>query len=289
MKPNFIGLGAQKCASSWLYKVMCDHPQIFVSTPKELDFFSSFYDRGLMWYENFFVGSENCTARGEVSPSYLPDLDAPVRAEAYDPGFRIIVCLRDPIARLISNHSHDLRLEHFKGSDLSIESGLENNPMYIEQSLYAKHIKTWLKCFPMEQMLFLFQEEIKNDPAAEAKRVYDFLGVDAGHRSEFISQQANASYIPVSREAEVRNRKIGEFMDRLGLKFITNRIRSSDWYVQLKNKNRKNVADVVPPMLAETRSHLEQIFADDMRELAKILGRKDLPWKTWQAVNDTAG
>lgn len=284
MKPNFIGLGAQKCASSWLYQVMFDHPQVFVSTPKELDFFSAFYDRGLMWYENYFTEAGGCSARGEVSPSYLPDFDAPARAKAYDPNFKIIICLRDPVARLVSNHSHDLRLAFFAGDDLSVEAGLKNNPMYVEQSFYAKHIKHWLKFFPQEQMLFLLQEEIKQAPDAEARRVYEFLQVDVDHQSEFTDQQANASYIPTSREKEAQYRQIGQVMDKMGLKYVADRVRSSDWYQTVKNKNRTSVSDVVPPLKEDTRVELAKLFASDMEALATLLGRDSLPWKSWQAV-----
>ena len=85
MKPTFIGLGGQKCASSWLYTVFNDHPDAFVSTPKELNYFSAVYDRGHQWYESHFTGGAGRAAVGEISPSYLPDRDAPSRARAVQP------------------------------------------------------------------------------------------------------------------------------------------------------------------------------------------------------------
>lgn len=39
MKPGFIGIGAQKCASSWIYDILLDHPEVSMSEKKELDFF----------------------------------------------------------------------------------------------------------------------------------------------------------------------------------------------------------------------------------------------------------
>src|SRR5687767_9096163 len=138
--PTFIGLGGQKCASTWLHVVFRDHADAYVSTPKELDFFSSFYDRGFQWYEAHFAAAEGRRAIGEISPSYLPDHDAPARAHAYNANLRIIVALRDPVERAYSNHLHDIRLGHYSGRDLSFETGLANNPMYLEQSRYALHL-----------------------------------------------------------------------------------------------------------------------------------------------------
>lgn len=34
MKPTFIGIGAQKCASTWIYSVMKDHTEVVVSKKK---------------------------------------------------------------------------------------------------------------------------------------------------------------------------------------------------------------------------------------------------------------
>ena len=175
MKPTFIGLGGQKCASSWLYTVFNDHPDAFVSTPKELNYFSAVYDRGHQWYESHFTAGAGRAAVGEISPSYLPDRDAPARAHAYNPDFRILVALRDPVERAYSNHLHNIRLGYYQGADLSFEAGLANNPMYVEQSRYAKHLRAWLEHFPPEQMLIVLQEEIAADPQAQARRVYEFL------------------------------------------------------------------------------------------------------------------
>ena len=53
--PTMIGIGAQKCASSWVHAALGVHPQIGVSEPKEVDFFSYYYDRGYQWYETHFA------------------------------------------------------------------------------------------------------------------------------------------------------------------------------------------------------------------------------------------
>src|SRR5262249_43557994 len=180
MKPTFIGLGGQKCASTWVHSVLKDHPDAYVSTPKEIDFFSSFYENGFQWYERSFAGAQHQRAIGEISPSYLPDGNAPARAHEYNPRFRIIVSLRDPVERAYSNHLHEVRLGHYADEDLSFEAGLANNPMYLEQSRYAKHLGRWLRHFPRDQLLVILQEEISADPAQQARRLYQFLGLDSG-------------------------------------------------------------------------------------------------------------
>jgi len=47
--PTFLIIGCQKAGTSWLHKAIAQHPEIVVSTPKELHFFNNLgnYSRGL--------------------------------------------------------------------------------------------------------------------------------------------------------------------------------------------------------------------------------------------------
>ena len=282
MKPTFIGLGGQKCASSWLYTVFNDHPDAFVSTPKELNFFSAVYDRGHQWYERHFVAGAGRAAVGEISPSYLPDRDAPSRAHEFNPEFRILVALRDPVERAYSNHLHDIRLGYYQGTDLSFEAGLANNSMYLEQSRYAKHLRAWLEYFPRERMLIVLQEEIALDPVAQARRIYEFLNITGDHKSDFTSRRANESYIPKSRGREQFVRAAGAVTRNLGLGWLDRGLRKTGVISALHRQNRMDIRKVVPAMATETRHRLYDLLATDSLELAVLLGRDALPWRTWQ-------
>src|SRR5262249_23883612 len=133
VKPSFLGLGAQKCASTWLHRIVAEHPQVAMPTVKELDFFSNHYDRGYRWYESQFPAVDGDMRTGEVSPSYFHDIRVPARVRAYAPEMKLIVTLRDPVERALSNHRHEVRAGHIDGADLSFEAALESNPMYVEQ------------------------------------------------------------------------------------------------------------------------------------------------------------
>jgi hypothetical protein len=255
-----------------------------VSDPKELDFFSYNYERGFQWFERHFQENSLALVKGEISPSYLHDLAAPARLSAYRPDARILVTLRDPVERAYSNHLHDIRIENFQGPDLSFEAGLANNPMYIEQSRYAAHLKRWMGFFPSEQILVLLQEEIKADPHGQARLVYRFLGMDEHHVSNSIEKRANESYLPKSRERERLMRKLGDAARTAGLGAGVDLLRRTGVIDRIKQSNQQNIRNVVPPISAETREKLEVSFLDETRELAAILGRERLPWKTWKST-----
>src|SRR5512145_3457050 len=81
-RPTYVGIGAQKCASTWLHRMLEAHPQVCVPAVKEVDFFSYRYDRGYQWYERrLTTGSDGTvrTARGEISPSYFCEPSVPER------------------------------------------------------------------------------------------------------------------------------------------------------------------------------------------------------------------
>lgn len=283
MKPSFIGIGAQKCASTWVHRVLQDHPQVAASELKELNFFSYNYDRGFQWYENHFHGAPHA-AVGEISPSYFYDLAAPQRAYRYNPNFRIIVTLRDPVERAYSNHLHELRIRNYTGDNLSFEAGLANNPMYIEQSRYATHIKRWLSIFDASQMLILLQEEIKTEPSEQARRLYEFLNIDTSHRSEFIHARVNKSQQPRIGALDYLFKKAGTLARGLGLNDFIMRAKKGRLINTVRQANTVALREVTPPMCAETKHYLQGELADEVIALAELLERPYLPWETWEAA-----
>ena len=145
MKVNFIGIGAQKCASTWVHRILYDHPEVAIYLGKEIDFFSNDYVLGYQWYEKQLGDvSSSVKAMGEISPSYFADSDTPNRVFLYNPDMKIVLSLRDPIERAYSNHLHQIRIGYFAGQDLDFDKGMKNNPMYLEQSRYAQHLARWL-------------------------------------------------------------------------------------------------------------------------------------------------
>ncbi|MDP1941039.1 MAG: sulfotransferase domain-containing protein [Nitrosomonas sp.] len=286
MKPTFIGLGAQKCASTWMYRVLQDHPEAAMSEPKELDYFSYYYGRGYYWYEQFFADiATNKKAVGEISPSYLPHPLAPQRAYLYNPGFRIILAVRDPVERAYSNHLHMVKLGYLKGSDCSFEYGLKNNPMYVEQSRYATHLAAWLTVFPRNQVLVLFQEDIRDTPLMQARTMYRFLGLAEEHQPYFVEEKVNESISVKNNRADDFLKQIGQLGRSMGVGRVVEVIKRNDLIRHLRRRhNQIDLRKIIPPLREDTKAYLQDVFADDMRELAQQLGRKELPWPSWRAL-----
>jgi hypothetical protein len=275
-RPTYVGIGAQKCASTWLHAILAEHPEVDVPQTKELDFFSHHYDRGYQWYERRFGRVADAKQRGEISPSYFCEPGVPERVARYLPDARILLMLRDPVERALSNHRHEVRVGHLQG-DLSFETGLANNPMYVEQGLYARHLRNWLRLFDADRILVVFQEEVLANPGSVAATVYRFLEVDDGFVPASLRVARNPSYanrsaplaaVKDSFYAATRHpllRGIWSGAARLGLR---------DAYRRL---NTVPSTAVIPPPREETLQMLRRRFAPEVRELETLL-RRPTPW-----------
>lgn len=277
MKPTFIGIGAQKCASSWLYCILEDHPDVCLSERKELDFFSYYYDNGYQWYERHFPCNKPTKAVGEISPSYFHDFAAPTRAKLYDPDLKVIVSLRDPIERALSHHKHLVRLGYYRGPDFSFEAGLRLNPMYVEQGLYAKHLAHWLSVFPASQVLVVFMDDIRKDANAVVKDVYRFLGIAEDHAPAALHVKANPSYAVRSQSLAAFVKKCRTSAKALGLEALWQALGRTSLRRLYEASNRIDSDALIPPMLPETIKSLHAVFDPETKRLAQMTGRV-LPW-----------
>jgi hypothetical protein len=110
--PDFVGIGAQRCGTTWLYEMLKSHPQIRMSTEKELNFFNVNYHRGIEWYQKFFIGTPSHMICGEYSPRYLANKNTPKRIKQTIPGAKLLVSLRNPVEQVFSRYNYKVKM-HF--------------------------------------------------------------------------------------------------------------------------------------------------------------------------------
>jgi hypothetical protein len=133
---------------------------------------------------------------GEVCHDYLSMPDALHRIREYRPEMRVICCLRNPYDRALSSWRFFAR----NGIDESTlaAQGARNPPVFDEGN-YATHLKNLRSVFPQHQILVFFFEELAVDPGSVARRLYEFIGVDANFRPPSLFRRVNANAKPRSR------------------------------------------------------------------------------------------
>ena len=198
--PNFIIIGSQRCGTTSLYSYLTQHPQILSPIKKEVDFWSWHFNRGINWYLSHFppLPQGQHFVTGEASPSYLDFSDTPSRIFSIFPQVKLIVLLRNPVDRAISQYHRwvSLNWEH-RSFEAAINDELErlkNNPdhiigeepgNYLSRGRYVEFLKKWLEFFPREQLLIVKSEDFYGDTALVMKQILEFLGLPEYYLPEY--------------------------------------------------------------------------------------------------------
>ena len=203
----------------------------------------------------------------------------PERVLRHYPDIKLIVSLRQPVKRAVSNHMHEIRTGHLVGDDISFERGLDNNPMYVEQGLYAKHMQRWLDVFPQENILVLVFEEVIADRAKAAQEIYQFLGINDQHRSAFLDTRSNPSYVNRSKGLEAVRKKLRRSMKSIGLDFVWSFLAKLGLRKLYSGMNKMPSSEAVPAPKPETLAQLQQSFEQDITQLEQMLSRDLSIWR----------
>lgn len=210
MSSHFFIIGAQRSATTYLYQMLAAHPEIEMAKPSypEPKFFlrDDLFTRGLDFYAtHFFSDNSLSKLKGEKSTSYLEyEIVAQRLAKCY-PNAKLIVLMRDPIARAISNYwfSQNNGLETWSlekalfadpGERISNRSNsISVNPFaYLQRGRYINFIKVYDKYFPTSQIFGILTEELLGN-LEKLQAVYAYLGVSSNFQPKEIHQRFNES------------------------------------------------------------------------------------------------
>ena len=196
--PDFLVVGAQKSGTTSLFLLLSKHPDIFLPSRKELQFFSSplLYPKGLDWYATeFFSDCSDAQLAGEISPQYMYSSEIARRVHSDLPEAKIIAILREPIDRAWSHYQMACRREQedrqpevaFAAARATDENdtGAPETARYLQFSDYERVLSEYLYFYGRERMLILFQEHLDTRPRggnAAGLRLSRHRGGDPGKR-----------------------------------------------------------------------------------------------------------
>ena len=172
--PNFLVIGAAKAGTTALTEYLRAHPEVFVSDPKEPQFFPEEFNwhLGLDWYARHFAGAGDARAIGEGSTTYTRfphSKGVPERIAATLPGVRLVYVVRHPIERMISQYQQ--HRYHGWEPERSVERALRDNLFYTDISRYATQVEQYLPHVPLERMLIVKSEDMAADRLSQLRRV----------------------------------------------------------------------------------------------------------------------
>ena len=277
-KLDFIGIGVPRAATTWIAECLKEHPQICVSSPKEVHFWNTKkYNFGISWYKKHF-NCKNGQIKGEYDPSYFMSEKASRRIKRYFPDIKIIVCLRNPIERAYSNY---LSVIGFDKNKESFEEDIKRNPENLKRGLYYHYLRKYFKIFPKENILILIYEDIAKDPVKFIQKIYKFLNVDDNFVPQKATQEVNPSKVyrfPFIKRITGRIIKyIHNCYFGIYLMNFLRKIGAKKLFLLLEKINSKPIE--TPKMDLKTRKYLIKFYKKDIEKLEKLINRDLSFWR----------
>lgn len=182
-KPNFLIIGAAKCATTALSSMLDQHPQAAIVQGKEPNFFSGdrIYARGWAWYQSLYSHCQGRLAIGDASTSYSRIRYHPqtvARILAHAPDVKIIYMVRHPIERMVSAYVEHLATPGVSHVFGSINEAVKHQPMIVDSSRYWEVFDHYRQHFDESRIRIVWFEEFVRDTGQVFAEVCRFLGVD---------------------------------------------------------------------------------------------------------------
>lgn len=314
---DFVIIGAAKAGTTSLYKKLSMHPDIFMCTPKEPEFFArdDVYARGYDWYRALFSTAKDGQICGEASTLYsliqcFPE--TPRRMHEFAPSTKIIFVLRNPVDRAYSYYVQLLKNYQNSTKDYAVNRTFEEclfPDQYPERQCrdkffahfdahhkdipgtftgggnYMSIIKEYLKFYSKDKLMLIKFEDLVDNIDAVAGNVCDFLELDknlligSGEARENISDDY---FSKVDRELKKKN--IVNKLKKLPAMEVFSKLMPRmtrryilDWY----SKNLINGETAIRPskMHDNTREYLKTLYLPEVNELEAFWGKSLETWK----------
>ncbi len=291
-KPNLFIIGAPKCATTSLASWLSEHPNIYMSSPKEPNFFSSdvFFPgqrRSLKEYELLFSkATEQHKYVGEASVEYLrSDVAVPkilkYTAKAHP---RFIVSIRNPVEMAVSFHGEMVRQGIESVADFQTawrlqaerHSGRSIPPLaditHVSYGAICKMGSQLEKLFQRvdrRQVLVLVLDDIRQDPQREYSKILDFLELPNDGKTDFpIKNEAYKVPLWFARLA----RAVIHVKNSLGIRHGFGILSLESLRKSMSRPGGKSA------ITEELRSELQEYYRDDILKLSNLLNRDFSNW-----------
>jgi hypothetical protein len=178
-RPDFLIIGAMKCGTSTLQAQLALQPGVFMTTPKEPNFFSDdeIHQHGAGWYEALFAKAAPGDIKGEASTHYTklptyPETLARMNQLLTKPQF--IYMIRNPLQRAISHYIHE-----WSEARMNVDPvvAFDNHPELVSYGCYGMQIAPYVEAYGLDSIHLTSLEQLKSDPEGEFTRIAKFLGL----------------------------------------------------------------------------------------------------------------
>ena len=296
---DFVIIGAQKCATTTLFELLRQHPDINMPLEKEVPFFTGEDCSPQAWDDFSKRYFSHGTGRlwGKATPQYMANAEVPGRLAALMPNTKLIALLRDPIERSRSQYRmgerrntetrsfdeamrdclapHALGQARANSAPMHTHGYESEGEFYLSWSEYGRILQSYRTHFEADQLLVLYLEDLEADPDGVLAQVLEFLELDVDFKPKGLGEvmHAGGGSNRISEDTRKFLRNVGpiSLLWRMVPRQQQGRIRFL--YERWNTKKTKEPL----PLSPEVESELTDHFATDIRMLLK-LGVALPPW-----------
>lgn len=280
-------VGAPKAGTTSLCHYLSEHPQVFMSNPKEVNYFSKkeielqglyyndFRVKNLKEYNKLFESVVDEKAVGEGSVSYLFYPQTPYKIKATIPNIKIIILLRCPVERSYSHYLMDYRmgLVDLPFEDIVFRRGENKNidlfyQQYVELGFYYEQVKRYLDIFGYEKVKICLQDDLRIDANKIISDLYDFLGIDKSFVPDF-KRNHNSYLMPKNKIIHkiYASKIIRSLMSQVFSDVLKEKIK--DFFFERKIKPKVN---------KKVKIYLRDLYKNDIHKLEYLIGNDLSNW-----------
>ena len=278
--PDFIIAGPQKCATTWLYESLSEHPDILLPGTDSIHYFDMHYSRGEEWYRSHFDLYDGEPMVGEETGSYIRDEMAPRRISRTVPDAKILFVLRNPVDRAFSHYWHEKSKNKIS---FNFDEVFENYDLFddwVVPGLYNRHIERYLDHIPSKNLKLCFFDDLVDDDWAYLQDVYEFLGVDPTYQPRVLDSKVNEGERRWLARKRLYRFTVHPYR-KWAPQFAVDAVRPVHDAVVEFVTSRNEYAQGMRP---KDRKRLEALIVDDIRELNEILERSLDHWFEYETL-----
>jgi hypothetical protein len=286
---DFFLIGQPKAGTTAIHEMLSQHPRIFMSRPKEPQFFAADMKRrfdpegwpvlpqSLDEYLALFADASPDQLRGDASTLYMPSRVAAAQIAEFNPDARVVAVVREPASLLRSLHLQTLGDRNEDERDL--RRALELEPerragrmipetCYRPQELlYSDHPRyvEQLRRFAGLETLVLAYDDLRADNNAAVNRILRFLGLE----------EIEVEPVRANRSVVVRSHRAGRVLHRIstGPARWLGRVAPRQLRRRALAAAYAQVQKQPPPLDPELAAELKRRYAPEVAALSDYLGR----------------
>ncbi|KAK6990073.1 heparan sulfate glucosamine 3-O-sulfotransferase 1 [Biomphalaria glabrata] len=218
--PDSIIIGVSKCGTRAMLEYLRLHPDV-AALNAEIGYYynDSMWSRGQDWYISQMPDSEPGQITVVKSPDCFQHQDCADRIYADNKKTKLLVLLRDPVERLVSQYmqlrdKHDSfpTFEKWIMDDSSDQVNIRVSSVTV--SAYAVHLVRWLNIFPRKQLHITKSESLRSDPLTEMRSVEKFLNITPFYSDEDFYYNASRGFYCVRNRLTWKTKCLGKSKGR---------------------------------------------------------------------------